>query len=147
MGKLTGADILSGLFFVSLGALGVVLSFEEKIGTATRMGPGYMPLVLSICLIVLGGIVLLRGVLAGEPAIQLGELRPPLMILLSVAAFALSVRSLGLAPAVFITVFISSFAQTKPRLAETGLLALAMALFCSAVFVWALGLTIPVFLP
>ena len=144
MGKLAGADGLSGLFFVALGILGVVLSLEEKIGTAARMGSGYMPLVLSFCLIALGAIVLVRGLLARKPAITFGDIRPPLMILLSVAAFAVSIRNLGLMPAVFIAVSIASYAQSRPRLIEVILLALALAAFCSAVFVWALGLTIPV---
>ena len=44
---------MSGAIFVAIGVLGAILSRNYELGTATRMGPGYFPFVLSV-LIALG---------------------------------------------------------------------------------------------
>jgi putative tricarboxylic transport membrane protein len=145
MKRLCNADALSGLMFVSFGVLGMTLSLQESLGSGPRMGPGFVPLLLSAGLSVLGGLVMIRGLVGQEETLRLGSLRPPLMIILSVVSFASCIRSLGLFPATFIAVCLACYAQPSPKKTEVVSLALGLSVFCSVVFVWALGLSIPMF--
>lgn len=145
MKRLCNADALSGLIFVSLGVLGMILSLQESLGSGSRMGPGFMPLALSGGLSGLGGLVLIRGLAGQEEVLRLGTVRPAVMIVLSIVAFALCIRNLGMFPATFIAVCLACYAQPSPNIRDVVILALGLAVFCSAVFVWALGLSIPMF--
>ena len=49
---LTRADVLSGLLFIAIAAFGLWLSRDYPVGTALRMGTGYMPRLL--CWVLLG---------------------------------------------------------------------------------------------
>lgn len=144
MKRICNADALSGLMFVSLGVLGMVLSLQENLGSGPRMGPGFVPLILSAGLCGLGGLVLVRGLAGQGDILRLGTVRPAVMIVLSIVAFALCIRNLGMFPATFIAVCLACYAQSSPNIREVVFLALGLAIFCSVVFVWALGLSIPV---
>jgi hypothetical protein len=54
-------DVLAGLFLMGVAALGLWLSRDYQIGTALRMGTGYVPRLLCWVLLGLGLIVLLQG--------------------------------------------------------------------------------------
>jgi hypothetical protein len=47
-------DLVSGVFFVIVGALVVVLAGDYNPGTAARMGPGYFPRLLGALLMLIG---------------------------------------------------------------------------------------------
>src|SRR3954451_15556402 len=54
-------DVLAGLLFVGVALLGLWLSRDYPIGTALRMGTGYVPRLLCWILLGLGAIVLVQG--------------------------------------------------------------------------------------
>ncbi len=54
-------NVLAGLLFVAVAALGLWLSRDYPIGTALRMGTGYVPRLLCWLLLGLGAIVLVQG--------------------------------------------------------------------------------------
>src|SRR4030081_729366 len=54
-------DVLAGLMFIGVAALGLWLSRNYPIGTALRMGTGYVPRLLCWILMGLGAIVLVQG--------------------------------------------------------------------------------------
>ena len=58
---LTRKNVLAGLMFIAVGTLGLWLSRHYPIGTALRMGTGYVPRLLCWILMGLGGIVLVQG--------------------------------------------------------------------------------------
>src|SRR5918992_2700391 len=68
------ADLLAGGTFLALGAGFALGSLRYDIGSALRMGTGYVPLVLGVALAALGLTIIVQGVLArarpasGEPA-------------------------------------------------------------------------------
>ncbi|MEN3354495.1 MAG: putative tricarboxylic transport rane protein, partial [Betaproteobacteria bacterium] len=55
-------NIMSGIFFIGVGALGIYMAQDYPMGTALRMGPGYFPIVLSGMLILFGIYCLIQGV-------------------------------------------------------------------------------------
>ena len=98
--------ILGGLFFA-------YQSWIMDIGTALRMGPGYLPLLLAGILLLVGIVVLIQATrVQGEPMGPLAW-RGMLLTLPAPIFFGLTVRGLGFVPAVFITAFIASFASVR----------------------------------
>lgn len=63
--KLNTKDLLSAGLLISLAAIGLWLNQDHNLGTARRMGPGYMPMLVFWLQIILGGIVLFGGLFNG----------------------------------------------------------------------------------
>src|SRR3954464_6726876 len=59
-------DVLAGLLFVGVALLGLWLSRDYPIGTALRMGTGYVPRLLCWILLGLGTVVLVQGLRAAQ---------------------------------------------------------------------------------
>ena len=68
--KLNGKDIAAGLFFVLLAIAGLWLNQDHALGSARRMGPGYMPMLVFWILMGLGVIVLLTALVSGPDPLQ-----------------------------------------------------------------------------
>jgi len=52
-------DLLSGLMFIAFGMVALYFGQKLALGTPVRMGPGYVPRMLSFILLCLGGIIVL----------------------------------------------------------------------------------------
>lgn len=137
-------DLVAGLMFVALGALGMWLGRNYPMGSVLRMGPGYVPLLLSSGLVALGAIVALRGALAGGDALARWHLRPLIVITVAILAFAEAIEAWGLVVASVAVVVVSSFGSRECRLPETLALAAGLTVAAILVFVVGLKLTIPV---
>jgi hypothetical protein len=69
-------DVLAGLMFIGVALFGLWLSRDYPIGTALRMGTGYVPRLLCWILLGLGTVVLVQGLraaLASEASGQRGH--------------------------------------------------------------------------
>lgn len=97
---------LGGLAF-SLYALG-----HYEFGTLQRMGPGFFPAMLGLVLAVLGAAQLVPALFRQGKSPEFRG-RSFVAVLLSVAAFALLIRPLGLLPAIAAVIALSSFAERK----------------------------------
>jgi hypothetical protein len=139
------ADLWSGVLFLAMGAAGLLLGFEYQAGTAFQMGPGYFPRMISGALLLVGGIIVAKALRTHGPSIEQAPWRAMLLILASLAAFGLVVPRFGLAPAAFIVVMISGLAAADRKLGQLVAAAVLLAAFSAAVFIYGLGLTIPVF--
>ena len=51
-------DFFSGLLFMAVGIAFAWGATNYSVGTGARMGPGYFPLILGICMAILGGIII-----------------------------------------------------------------------------------------
>jgi hypothetical protein len=140
-------DLICGLVFVVIGLLFAVGSRDLDIGTSTRMGPGYFPLVLCGMLILIGLIIAARSF--GKPDVDFGSVpwRAILLILPATVFFGYAVRNIGLMPGVFIVALASSFSSSKMTVPLAIALSVGLAIFCAGVFVWGLGLPIQLFGP
>jgi putative tricarboxylic transport membrane protein len=69
--------------------------------------------------------------------------RPILISLLAMALFGIALQWLGLIAAIAVLVIVGSFASRESRIVPTIALAAVLILFSVAVFVWVLGLPIP----
>lgn len=141
-------DILAGLVFVAFGLAFAVVAMSYEIGSPLRMGPGYFPFVLGCLLVLLGGLIAAKGLLAGEgEAIGAIPWRAVGLIIAAVLFFGLTVRGLGLVPSVFVTALMSGFASRRTTLLMGLLVTAGLTILCILVFVVALRLRLPLLGP
>ena len=158
--RATAKNVLSGLMFVAIGALGLWLSRDYPVGSLRRMGTGYMPQLLCWVLMGLGAIVLGQG-LVDRPA-RTGATKPPSQqpqqpqphtagagrenlwsigfVAASLVAFALAIGPLGLVAAICLLVVIASFAYRGLGWRETIATAVVLVVLSWLVFVLGLGM-------
>lgn len=135
-------DLLAGLIFVGFGLAFGIGSLNYELGTAFRMGPGYFPLLLSALIVLLGGIILVQALTAKAakasmepvPWAGLG------LVLGALVFFGLTVRGLGIAPALFVTTFLSAVASKHTGVLGALVIAALMVTICMLIFVIGLGL-------
>jgi hypothetical protein len=131
-------DIASGLVFLALGVFFsvAVLVTPYRVGTPLEMGPGYFPLILGGLLTLLGMIVIVRGLLASEREV-IGAIpwRAIGLVTVAVAFFGLTVRGLGLVPALFAAILLSTLAARRSRLPETLLITTGLTVMIIVIFV------------
>ncbi|MBB3770020.1 hypothetical protein FHS55_000606 [Angulomicrobium tetraedrale] len=136
-------EIVGGLLIAALGAgVSYVAATHYPMGTAARMGTGYMPTLLGAALAVLGLLVTLRSLVApeGRPIDGRAGARPLALVLGSVILFALLVGSLGVVVTGIITVVVAALGSRDAKWREVVPLAISVSLASSVVFVKLLGL-------
>jgi hypothetical protein len=67
--KLNTKDLISAAILIGFAAVGLWLNLDHNMGSARRMGPGYMPFLGFVILMGLGAIVLLLGLFNGPDPI------------------------------------------------------------------------------
>ena len=137
-------DAVTGILFSLIGLASAVGAHQYPLGSAMRMGAGYFPLMLGVFLAILGGAVLVRAFLSRRRhVIDRLTLKPVLLIGVGVITFAALLGNIGLAAASFLLIALAGLAHHESRMRELLPLGLFMALFGAGVFVWGLGLPLP----
>jgi hypothetical protein len=139
-------DFWSGVMFVAAGLFFAIYARKYDLGTAHRMGPGYFPTMLGILLAVLGGVIAFTGLSREgvDGKVQKFHLAQAGWVLGAVVVFGLLLIPAGALVAIFALVVISSLGSHEFRWKEAIALAVVMAIVTWAVFIWALGVTVPV---
>jgi hypothetical protein len=144
--KITSAeDFWAGLMFVGFGVLAIVVASDYPMGSAMRMGPGYFPVAIGACLIIIGAIVAASGFkLKGE---GIGAFPWRAMIFLSAgfASFAWGMDHLGFVPALAILIVLAAASGREHRWHEVLIEVIVLIAGCWALFIWGLGLPFPLF--
>lgn len=139
-------DFWSGVMFAVFGLFFAGFAQEFDMGSAQRMGPAFFPTMLGALLVVIGAGIAMTG-LAAETAdghIERFHLGPIAWVLGAVVAFALLLRPAGLVASLLALVIVSSFGSHEFKLRDTLILAVGLCALVLAVFIYGLGLTIPV---
>jgi hypothetical protein len=142
-------DVLAGLLFIAVAALGLWLSRDYPIGTALRMGTGYVPRLLCWLLLGLGAIILVQGLREAQDARPLSSadvsaVRPVVFVTASLVIFGLSIERLGLVVSILLLIGVGAVAARGLRPLETLAAALVLIALSWGIFILGLGLTIPV---
>jgi hypothetical protein len=142
-------DVLAGLLFIVVAVLGLWISRDYPIGTALRMGTGYVPRLLCWLLLGLGAIVLVQGLRGAQGARSLSAgdvsaLRPVVFVTASLVIFGVSIERLGLIVSILLLIGVGAVAARGLRPIETLAAALVLIVLSWGIFILGLGLTIPV---
>jgi hypothetical protein len=143
-------DFWSGIMFTGFGVTFATLAREYDLGTLRQMGPGWFPFALGVTLAVLGILIVLsasrsRGAgVADEDEIEPVGWRELLLVLLSIAFFALLLPYLGVIFAIVLMVMTSALAGHEKRPLEVVLVAIALSFACYLIFIYGLGVPLPV---
>ena len=142
-------DVLAGLLFIAVAVLGLLLSRNYPIGTALRMGTGYVPRLLCWILLGLGAVILVQGMRTAQTAWPLRDdavpaWRPLTFVTASLVIFGLSIERLGLVVSILLLIGVGAVAAPGLRAIETLAAALVLILLSWGIFILGLGLAIPV---
>src|SRR3977135_4677230 len=116
-------DVLAGLLFIIIALLGLWLSRDYPIGTALRMGTGYVPRLLCWILLALGTVILVQGLRDGqaERRISFGAgsaWRPVVFVTASLVIFGLTIERLGLVVSILFLIPVGAVAARELRPGE-----------------------------
>jgi hypothetical protein len=132
-------DFWSGALFIAFGAGGLLVGRGYALGSAIKMGPGYLPAIVCAGLIGLGLIIFARGLAVCGPRIEASKIGPQLAVLAAIVACGLLIERAGLIAAVAAVVAVATLASKAMRPLEAIALAVAMAALCWLLFVVLLG--------
>lgn len=137
-------DLAAGLLIAAFGLGALWLGRDWPTGTLAYVQSGFFPRMIGLLMVMAGAVVTGRSLLAHGAALPSWGWRPLFGVTAAVLAFAGTVETLGLVPAVLILVGIGNMAGQPLRPAPLVLLGGALAAGCVALFVWGLGLPLRV---
>ena len=141
-------DVLAGSAFIGFGLAFAVGATTYEIGTALRMGPGYFPLVLGGVLILLGVLIITKGLIAGEgAAIGAVPWKAAGLIVAALLFFGVTIRGLGVVPSVFVTALLAGWSGHRPGAVAPVVIAVGLTAVSVIIFIVALQLRLPLFGP
>lgn len=129
------------------GAYFALESLNYEIGTAFRMGPGFMPLLLGCALALLGLAVAAQGLRSNQKEAEASPIpwRALVLVLGTIIFFGFCIRGLGFVPVVLISAFVTAMASRSNNPLFSAMLAVTLCVMCVLIFVVGLGLTVPWF--
>lgn len=140
-------DFWSGLMFVAIGLAFAWGATAYRFGDSSEPGPGFFPFGLGLLTALLGLVVLLKALIVERPdgdPIGAVAWRPLASIVGAVALFGWVLPHFGLIVALPLLVVCAALAGDEFHSGEVLAAALALTVLSWAIFVFGLGLTIPV---
>ena len=141
-------DYYGGGLMLLIGLGAVMQGLTYRVGSLSKMGPGFFPVALGVLLAITGAIIAAtahRGVTVDKEADRPPEWRGWFCITGSIIAFIVLGRYGGLIPATFAIVFISALGDRQNTVKKAFFLSVAMVAICVLVFWWALHMQFPLF--
>lgn len=142
MNRFLSKDFLSGLMFIGFGLLALYFGQKLALGTPVRMGPGYVPRMLSLTLCALGGLICIVAIVSGSEPVEKPKWKPITLVTIGIVCFALLFERAGLIPALVVLVMIASLANEDFKLVEVIGNIIALSVLCTLVFKVGLGMNI-----
>ena len=137
-------DFWSGVMFTAFGLGILVVARDYPLGTTTRMGAGFFPMVLATVLAALGVIILVRACVTKRKDKVSGlALVPLLLVLVATVFYGALVHEAGFIVATFLCVLIAARASRQGRWLSQVILAAGTTLCCYLIFIHGLGLPLP----
>jgi putative tricarboxylic transport membrane protein len=137
-------EVLVGAFLIVVAIFGLLACWHLRPGEISEMGPGYIPRLLLFLQMGLGAAILAQGFVFSVEPLQGWSLRAIFWILASIAFFTVTLVPLGLVVATMGLVALAGLANRKSRMIEVGIAMIVLTVGSVTLFVYALGLTIPV---
>ena len=138
-------DLTTGLLFIAIGLGAYLIAIDYPMGSARSPGTGVLPKTLAWLLGGTGVILIIKSLLVEGARLTGWAWRPAIMITLAAAAFALLVDRLGLVVAMAVSMTLTALGTPETRWLEYILFALFMIVLGVVVFIYGLGMPIPIF--
>ena len=129
---------------IGLGALGLWAGRDLRFGSPAMMGPGFLPDVICGLLIAIGGYVLLKGLTRAYEPIGESNIRPLLILVVAIAGFAFMSETLGFVVSTIWLLVTGSLADQESRWREIAISTVLLTLFGALVFIYGLGVQMPI---
>jgi hypothetical protein len=136
-------DFWAGMMLIGIGAAAMFIARDYRFGSASRMGPGFFPAVLSAILIAFGGGIMAAGLRRGERIQGSLSLRALVLLPSSLVLFGVLMEVAGFIPALVALVFLAAASGREFKFAEVSLMTVLLTVASVALFVWGLGLPYP----
>jgi hypothetical protein len=148
-------DFFSGLLFMTVGIAFAYGATNYSVGTGARMGPGYFPLLLGICMAILGAVITFKSlVVETADGDKIGSIawKPLFFIIAANLIFGILLGGLpsiklpafGLIVGIFALTFVASMAGDEFKFKEVLVLAIILCLLSYGAFILLLKLQFPV---
>lgn len=134
-------DFVAGLLLLVLAAFVAVFGAPLKVGTAYRMGPGYVPQLLAWLIGGVGVLLCATSFRASAAPLARWSSWPIVLVLGAMVLFALTIERTGLLVASLLAVVVAGLAAPQSR--WRGLLVLAASLATFACLLFPLALQLP----
>lgn len=144
MNRFLSKDFLSGLMFIGFGLVALYFGQKLALGTPVRMGPGYVPRMLSLIMMSLGAVICIVALVAGGELVEKPKWKPITLVTIGIVCFALLFERAGLLPALVVLVLISSLGGEEFKLKEVIGNIVVLSILCTLVFKVGLGMNISI---
>lgn len=142
-------DLMAGSTFVVFGLAFAIGGSQYDVGTALRMGSGYVPIALGAILTFLGLVIVAASFRGVDPTVANAD-RGPIpwqrmgLLVGAIMFFGLTVGGLGLGPSLLVTTFLAALAGHGTRPGRAAVIAIGLTTLCLVVFVALLQLRLPI---
>lgn len=139
-------DFWAGLTFFGIGSSALFIAQNYRFGSAVRMGPGYYPTLLGGALVILGIVIMIKGLRSSDKIkrrMSANGWRALIVLPVTLALFGLLVERAGLVPALGVLCVGSVAARGQFKFLEVLVLTLVLTGVSVALFIWGLGLPYP----
>ena len=138
-------EVLAGLVVAVFGALAAVKGSSYQIGTLADMGPGLFPVMIGVAMMVVGGLIAAAAPAgAAHEATVPVDLRVWACVLAGAGLFIGLSQFAGLLPAIFLSVFVSAWADRATTLRGSLMLAACVSAFGIGLFTYVLHVQLPI---
>jgi len=144
LNRFLSKDFLSGLMFIGFGLLALYFGQKLALGTPVRMGPGYVPRMLSLILLALGGLICVVALVTGGEMVERPKWKPITMVTIGIVLFALLLERTGMFPALVALVLIASLGGEEFKIVEVIGNIIVLTILSILVFKVGLGMNISV---
>lgn len=138
-------DLVCGIFFMAVGALGMWVGRDYPMGSPVRLGTGVFPRILCWGMLITGFAILLKGLFTAGEGMGKVAWRPVILISAAATAFALLIDPAGLVVAMLAMIVLSGFAGHEFYPKEFVVFSAILVLMGVAMFIWGLGMPIKTF--
>src|SRR5262249_33875461 len=136
-------DFWAGLIFIAIGGGFVLLAPQYRPRDMHPMGPAMFPPLLRPLRAAPGLVIPPAPFVLARAPVPRFDARPIGISILAIVLFGIALQWLGLVAAIAALVLVGAYASREVRLLDNLALAAAMIVFSVAVFVWLLGLPLP----
>lgn len=144
---LKNRDVLSGLVFILIGVyVAVKANNDYTVGTLSRMGPGYFPIILGVLLALIGMVVLALAInVKGLDMKPTFGIRAVLAVLLATLVFGLLIERVGMIPSALALTLIAGAAEKHYQLTRSLVLGCALGGLTWMIFIFGLEMNLTAF--